>query len=244
MVEEKKLNFWEVPGITASLLWPLVWIALVALLMTVDNSYWVETFSAFPKSFGSLGVPVVLAGLLLPPLVGAIKLIKLQVRHARLLLIAIPLYCGIIAALVSPKVRTLQQLPDSCLNNVKRLSWAMQQYAYYHDGKLPDAERWVDELYPIIKDWHVFKCPADTSPARCSYAMNVRLSGKLIPLDDRVILLFETTTPADNPIGISDDLPSTGRHFDPERGYINWFVFTHGVPDWGNPNPPPGKGHW
>jgi|GEM_PF-5503748 len=122
-----------------------------------------------------------------------------------------------------------------CLTNLTGLKYAFGDYLWQHDGRLPEAGNWTEEIYPYLpenrKDWHTFKCPDDLAPGRSSYAMNANLSGKkLEELDDRknVVLLYETAKPGASPRGVGVEIPEKPRHVWP--GYmatsrINWFMF-------------------
>ena len=102
-----------------------------------------------------------------------------------------------------------------CRSNIKRLGLSARLYTFDHDGRLPDADRWVDELTPYVKDTDTFVCPADQSGARCSYAMNADLSGQIledITDPESTVLFYETQHPGDNPSGSPADVPTPPRH--------------------------------
>jgi hypothetical protein len=118
----------------------------------------------------------------------------------------------------------------TCDRHLRRIGFAVLQYEIDHNGKLPDADRWVDELYPYIKDWSVFRCPADTTAGRCSYAMNERLSGKRADnfKQPDTVLIYETSHAGMNPHGDGSDLINPPRHPYPKPGAtyrFNGFVF-------------------
>ena len=123
-----------------------------------------------------------------------------------------------------------------CLSNMKNLAVAGQTYAADHDDRLPDADRWVEELRPYLNNEAVFKCPEDKSQAFASYAMNAALSG--MSLDDiedpsAVVLFYETASPGPNPVGGMEDLASP-RHLDG-----NNFAFPDGHAQWVGPDREP-----
>jgi hypothetical protein len=75
------------------------------------------------------------------------------------------------------------------------LGQALMQYAAAHDNKLPDAEKWMDELKPYVGDDSVFKCPLFPNQ-EFGYTMNEELSGRPLPMGDwevadRTPVLFE-----------------------------------------------------
>ncbi len=89
-----------------------------------------------------------------------------------------------------------------CRSHLSHLALAADQWAYEHGGKLPDSDRWVDDLLPYVVGQEDFRCPADPSGARCSYGMNQAVSGKMlgeIANREAVVLFYETAHPGDNP---------------------------------------------
>ena len=81
-----------------------------------------------------------------------------------------------------------------CLRNVVQLAGAALLYAQEHDGRLPDADKWTDELKPYLPDQAVFTCPA-APQLEGGYAMNQALSGvKLDTLANpaEAILFFDS----------------------------------------------------
>ncbi len=75
------------------------------------------------------------------------------------------------------------------------LGQALMQYAAAHDNKLPDAEKWMDELKPYVQDASAFKCPLFPNQ-EFGYTMNEDLSGRPLPtgdweVADRTPVLFE-----------------------------------------------------
>ena len=79
-------------------------------------------------------------------------------------------------------------------NNLRQLMGAVTQYATDHDGQLPHAERWVDDLEPYVLDRSAFRCPARPE-LEYGYAMNSDLSGKALGNDWEarrgMVVLFE-----------------------------------------------------
>ncbi len=81
-----------------------------------------------------------------------------------------------------------------CQCNIEQIALGMAMFAEQHDGRLPNAETWVEELEPIIKTKAVLKCRGDWSRQQVSYAMVRRWSGaKLDDIPDRAetILIYE-----------------------------------------------------
>lgn len=123
--------------------------------------------------------------------------------------LAAQLACGL------RQVATDADALNECSRHMHALGVALVEYASDHGGRLPDADRWVDEIYPYVKDRRVFRCPADPTKGRSSYGINVNLSGKResdIEYLSNTVLLFECAHAGENPRGTADDLPSRGRH--------------------------------
>ncbi len=121
-----------------------------------------------------------------------------------------------IAGFIPDAVRQRNQRQTSeCLDHIGALGQAMKQYASEHAGVFPDAGAWVDQIHPYLKDASALKCPLDMSPARTSFAMNQALGGKQLPagMDPaRVVLLYETGSPDNNPAGDGRDAATPPRH--------------------------------
>jgi len=98
----------------------------------------------------------------------------------------------------------------NCASNLKQLSVAAMQYTADHDGVLPRAEAWVQELQPYVGAGPVFRClKAPDLPV--AYAMSRALSGRrLADIDDPAgtVLFFESDLGGDNPAGgVADIAP-------------------------------------
>jgi hypothetical protein len=81
----------------------------------------------------------------------------------------------------------------NCANNLKQLNIGLRMYATDHDEKLPAGNKWCDAISQEIGAARVFRCPADPSDRRCSYAFNARLSGvDLTKVNSQTVMLFES----------------------------------------------------
>jgi hypothetical protein len=110
-----------------------------------------------------------------------------------------------------------------------RLALSADMWAWDHDGKLPNADRWVDELLPYAGGPDDFRCPEDASGARCSYAMNGALSEKVLEeIENResVVLFYETAHPGEDPSGGPEDVAS------PRHLGGNVYAFADAHTDW------------
>lgn len=79
-----------------------------------------------------------------------------------------------------------QRAYQTCEEHLSMLGWALLAYARDHDGTLPPAKSWCDDIGPYLKPQmkpaEVFKCPA-TPDLQYGYAINSELAG----MDVRVL---------------------------------------------------------
>lgn len=136
----------------------------------------------------------------------------------------------LVAAFVLPAVMRGRDGSDrdrACAGNLHALCLAVRMYALDSGGALPDADRWADQLAGVYLDSEaILKCSEDSTQARCSYGISRALSGrKLDEIRDasRVVLLYETGHPGENPSGGPGDVASPPRH-----GRGNLYVFLDG----------------
>ena len=104
-----------------------------------------------------------------------------------------------------------------CSGHLNQLAVAFKSYARDHDGKLPNAATWVDDLSRYTgsdSNKHgVFRCPSDRGAGRSSYAMNRNLSGMRVQdISDpaQTVLLYETNRSGVNPAGTGKDVVDVG----------------------------------
>ena len=123
-----------------------------------------------------------------------------------------------------------------CLSNLKNITLAAQMWASDHGGRLPNAATWADDFKSYLPDRpDVLKCAGDQSGARCSYAMNAALSGKVledIANPESVVLFYETAHPGSNPSGGPEDVVTPARH----NGGSN-YGFAKGTASWETTKP-------
>ncbi len=121
-------------------------------------------------------------------------------------------------ALTDPQgfARARQQAQQvTSLSNERQIGLGIIQYVQDHDEKLPDADRWVDEIMPYIKNEAVFHDPSAPTGEKWSYAYNRNLSGvSLAQLDDpaTTVMVFESTTGTKNASDMGESVPVPGRH--------------------------------
>ena len=100
------------------------------------------------------------------------------------------------------------------LSDLKQLAVGLIMYAAEHEGHLPTADRWMDAIWPYVKNEAIFRSPS-APDQQYGYAFNAQLSGADI---DRVstgavmVLVFETRRGWKNAAGGPEALPATPRH--------------------------------
>ena len=118
---------------------------------------------------------------------------------------------------------------QSCLSNLKQMATGAMMYIQDHDGKLPDANKWVDALMPYLKNEAVFKCPG-APHLECGYAMNAVLSGgdlKELREPSQMVLFFDSHVGTRNAAGGREAVCDPGRH---EGG--NCYAYADGHAKW------------
>jgi prepilin-type processing-associated H-X9-DG protein len=97
---------------------------------------------------------------------------------------------------------------------LEQLARVILQYAQDHDEKLPDADRWVDEIMPYVKSQAFFRDPS-APEQEWSYAFNRALSGVRrgdIKGPAATVLVFESTAGVKNAADTGDSVPVPGRY--------------------------------
>ena len=101
------------------------------------------------------------------------------------------------------------------LSNLRQLALGILQYAQDNNEKMPDADRWVAEIMPYVKNEAVFRDPSAPAEEKWSYAFNQNLSGVTlseIELPAQTVLLFESDSGKKNASDTGDSVPVPGRH--------------------------------
>ncbi len=196
----------------AALLWLLLMFPFAARIRDGQRSWGMVVLLAL--------LPVIFGGYLL-----ASGIWNARARWGRLLggLLLLSFTAYLIGVIVQEDARF--EASRKCRSNMTQLGLALLQYAGDHEDHMPEAAKWVDEIYPYIKNWDLFHCPADRSKSRSSYAMNANLSRKKLEEirdPEHTVLLYETSRPSDNPFGVGKDLLLNSRH------RFNNFLFADG----------------
>ncbi len=122
----------------------------------------------------------------------------------------------------------------ACLSNLKQLATGALMYAQDHDETFPDADEWMDQIMPYIKNEAILKCPA-ASDLEYGYAMNAALSG--MAMED-VTSLASTVMFFDSDIGTRNAAGGPDAACDPPRhNGGNNFAYTDGHAKWGREVP-------
>lgn len=127
------------------------------------------------------------------------------------------------------------------LSNLRQIGLALTMYAEAHDGRLPDADHWVDAVLPVwakaaqedksgFDPVQLFRDPSAPEGQRWNYAFNRALSGvKLadIPNPSATVMVFESTTGTKNASDMGQSVPHPGRHAGGD-----YYVFADGRAKW------------
>ena len=101
--------------------------------------------------------------------------------------------------------------PWRCQEHLRALSQGLTDYANEHDGKLPEAATWCDDILPYVLDRENFSCPA-AAGFECAYAYNSDVAGQELPKDwqarREVVLLFESDLGVWNAAAPAADMPT------------------------------------
>jgi len=101
--------------------------------------------------------------------------------------------------------------PWQCQEHLRVLAQALTDYAAEHDGKLPEAETWCDDILPYVLDRENFTCPAGAG-LECAYAYNSDVAGQELPNDwqarREMVLLFESDLGMWNATASAADMPT------------------------------------
>ncbi len=84
--------------------------------------------------------------------------------------------------------------PWECQEHLRILAQALTEYAEEHDGVLPEAATWMDEIDAYVLDRSVLQCP-DAPELEFGYAYNAEVAGTELPNDWQarrgLVLVFE-----------------------------------------------------
>jgi hypothetical protein len=90
---------------------------------------------------------------------------------------------------------------------ITRAARAVMEYADAHNGRLPSAQTWTDDVARWCLDPSVLRRPSLDEGA-CGYALNMYLAGQQLPewpARSRTVLLFEVDDPSMNLVGDPDE---------------------------------------
>ncbi len=121
------------------------------------------------------------------------------------------------------------------LSHLEQLSVGIILYEKDHNSILPDADRWVDEIMPYVKNPNAFRDPSGPVGAageQWSYAYNRALSHQSLAQFDapsHTVMLFESSTNTKNASDTGQSVPRPGRHLSgtdyvTADGHAQWFA--------------------
>jgi prepilin-type processing-associated H-X9-DG protein len=141
------------------------------------------------------------------------------------------LVAPIVAAMILPALAREKSKAQSvqCVNHVKQLAVSVMLYANDHDGRLPEADHWCDQVQVYLSNTSksVLLCPAGNQTDRCHYALNAKLSGAEL---NRVgnpaqTVLFVEAEGGWNASGAAELLSKPSRHYGPRViGFVDGHV--------------------
>lgn len=97
-------------------------------------------------------------------------------------------------SIVSTSHRRVPRYSLTCLTHCGQLGAALVIYIDEHEGRLPDADRWIEQLSPYLRGRDVLKCRSDKSGQASSYAMVPAYGGMLLTSIEepgRTIIFYE-----------------------------------------------------
>jgi hypothetical protein len=109
-----------------------------------------------------------------------------------------------------------QKSAGVCQQRMSALVVAARAYAKDHDGRLPAAAAWCDDLERLVKHdlgTNPFTCP-DSPKAECCYAINRALAGKQLKelINHRKLVLFAEVGPTTRNAAFDPGQTFPGRH--------------------------------
>lgn len=118
----------------------------------------------------------------------------------------------------------------SSLSNLRQIGLALVMYAQGHDGRLPNADTWVDDITPVWEHVELLFRDPSVPGGQWNYAFNRALSGvKLADLKnpEATVMVFESTANVKNAADEGASVPRPGRH-----GGGTTYVFADGRAKW------------
>ncbi len=112
----------------------------------------------------------------------------------------------VIAAIVYPIFAPVRTSPRraSVLSMTKQIAVGFHIYASDFDDRLPHSSAWMDDLYPYVGGWDIFRTDFDPNRGDDQYgmAMNRHVSGiDLTVVSDKTVLNFTSSDFRKNAVG-------------------------------------------
>ena len=138
---------------------------------------------------------------------------------------------GIISPTLAKNTAFLEKRArSSCQTNLKQAMLGVLQYSQDYGEHFPTARKWIDEVFPYVKNQEVFRCPALPAGSNYGYAFNQNLDAiSLAKLDNpaQTVAIYETEDLTRNAFGAGEE--RAFRHLDGSNlafadGHIKWFA--------------------
>ena len=116
------------------------------------------------------------------------------------------------------------------LSNLRQIALGIIQYTQDHEEKMPDADKWIDEIMPYVKTEAIFRDPSAPVNEKWSYAYNRSLSHQPLARFDApavTVMLFESAAGIKNAADTGESVPRPGRHsggtdYALADGHVKW----------------------
>jgi hypothetical protein len=207
-------NVVVVVGAAVLLLWPVICLSYLLRRLHLPDSTVVPILFA---PYASLGAFLMVLGLRRRP-----------ASWGELAAGVVVLLCSGYAGVTIWRLASDNEAYGQCAHNIKGVFVALQTYTTDHSGRLPAADRWVEDIRDYVSNAHDLHCPVNRARGRSSYAINENLSGEKLSLakdPEHTVLVYETTSGSASPAGIGADMPAPGLHRYPRFGAKERFDF-------------------
>lgn len=121
----------------------------------------------------------------------------------------------IMAALMLPALAKAKQRAQTinCISQVKQLGLAVRMYSNDNKDTFPPADTWSDSIQSYVAGTQTFRCNADSTGQRSSFAFNKKVAGKKeADVNPRTVILFEVEGEGWNTSGGRELMMQRSRH--------------------------------
>ena len=118
----------------------------------------------------------------------------------------------------------------SCQSNLKQVMLGILQYAQDYNENYPPARKWIDEIFPYVRNEQIFRCPALPAGDNYGYALNQNLGAlNLAKMDNiaQTVAIYETDSLVRNEFGAGEE--RAYRHLGGSNlafadGHVKWYA--------------------